>query len=122
MHKNEAVILTMKKNGTKGLDLYSGKYGELCKPCIQAKQRAENHGKEHVRLPQGLQGEHLHFDLAVVFTLDSNGNKYVLTVIDEISSEVVIALLKTKTAEVVCRVSKKIQQIITARTGNKLLT
>ncbi len=55
-------------------------------------------------------------------TLDSNGNKYVLTVVDEISSEIVIALLKTKTAEAVCRVSKNIQLIITARTGNKLLT
>ena len=45
-----------------------------------------------------------------------------LTVIDEISSEIVIALLKTKTAEAVCRVSKKIQLIISARTGTKLLT
>ncbi len=68
------------------------------------------------------QGEHPHSDLAVVSTPDSNGNKYVLTVIDEISSEIVIALLKTKTAEAVCRVSKKIQLIISARTGTKLLT
>jgi hypothetical protein len=34
----------------------------------------------------------------------------------------IIVLLKTKTAEAVCRVSKKIRLIITARTGDKLLT
>jgi hypothetical protein len=45
-----------------------------------------------------------------------------LTVVDEISHEIIIASLKTKTAEVVHRVSKKIQQSITARTGNKLQT
>ena len=55
-------------------------------------------------------------------TLDCNGNKYVLTVVDEISHEVVIALLKQKTAEDVCRVSKTIQLSIAARTGSKLLT
>ena len=121
-HAPKRVILNMKKNGTKGLELYTGKYGELCKPCIQAKQRAENHGIGHLRHPHGLPGEHLHSDLATVSTLDSNGNKYVLTVIDEISSEVIIALLKTKTAEAVHRVSQKIQKIITARTRNKLRT
>jgi transposase InsO family protein len=121
-HAPKRVILTMKKNGTKGLELYSGKYGELCKPCIQAKHRAENHGHAHTRHPNGLSGEHLHSDLAVVSTIDSNGNKYVLTVIDEVSSEVIVALLKTKTAEAVCGVSRQIQQIITARTGNKLRT
>jgi transposase InsO family protein len=121
-HVPKRTILKMKQNGTKGLELYTGKYGELCKPCHQAKHRAENHGKEHQRHSQGKSGEHLHSDLAVVSTPDSNGNKYVLTVIDEISSEIVIALLKTKTAEAVCRVSKKIQLIITARTGTKLLT
>ncbi len=89
---------------------------------MQAKQRAENHGREHKRHPKGRPGEHLHSDLAVLSTPDLNGNKYVLTVIDEISHEIIIALLKTKTAEVVYRVSKKIQLSITARTGNKLLT
>jgi transposase InsO family protein len=118
-HVPNRTILKMKQNGTKGLELYTGKYGELCKPCLQAKHRAKNHGKEHQRHPQGKPGEHLHSDLAVVSTLDSNGNKYVLTVVDEISCEIVIALLKTKTAEAVSRVSKKIQLIITARTGNK---
>jgi hypothetical protein len=43
-------------------------------------------------------------------------------VIDEISQEIVIALLKTKTAADVYRVCKKIQLSISARTGNKLLT
>jgi IS30 family transposase len=51
-----------------------------------------------------------------------NGNKYVLTVVDKISHEIVIALLKRKTAEDVQRVCQKIQLSITARTGNKLLT
>ncbi len=83
-HVPKRTILQIKKNGTKGLELYSGKFSELCKPCLQAKHRAENHGKEHVRHPNGLPGEHLHSDLAVVSTLDSNGNKYVLTVVDEI--------------------------------------
>ncbi len=41
---------------------------------------------------------------------------------DELSSEIAIALLKTKTAEAVLRVCQTIQKIITARTGNKLLT
>jgi hypothetical protein len=47
---------------------YSGKFKELCKPCFQAKQRAENHGKEHKRHPKGCPGEHLHSDLAVLLT------------------------------------------------------
>ena len=42
--------------------------------------------------------------------------------VDEISHEIVIALLKRKTADDVYRVSKKIQQSIAARTGNKLIT
>ncbi len=95
-HVPKRTILQMKKNGTKDLELYSGKFGELCKPCLQAKYQAENHGKEHVRHINGLPDEHLHSDLAVVSTPDSNGNKYVLTVVDEISNEIVIALLKQK--------------------------
>ncbi len=78
---------------------------------MQAKQRAENHGHEHERHPNGQPGEHLHSDLAVLSSLDLNGNKYVLTVMDEISNEIVVALLKNKTAENVCRVSKRIQLI-----------
>jgi hypothetical protein len=97
----------MIKNGTTGIGDYSKKFQELCKPCMQAKQRAENHGREHKRHPNGRPGEHLHSDLAVLSTLDSNGNKYVLTVVDEISHEIVIALLKQKTAEDVFRISQK---------------
>ena len=41
---------------------------------------------------------------------------------DELSNEIVIALLKTKTAEAVLRVCQTIQKRIAARTGNKLLT
>ncbi len=121
-HLPRKKILQMIKNGTTGIGNYSGKFRELCKPCMQAKQRAENHGHEHKRHPNGHPGEHLHSDLAVLSTLDLNGNKYVLTVVDEISQEIVVALLKRKTAEDVCRVSKKIQLLISARTGNKLLT
>jgi hypothetical protein len=112
----------MIKNGTTGIGKYSGKFKELCKPCMQAKQRAENHGHEHPRHPNGKPGEHLHSDLAVLSTLDLNGNKYVLTVVDEISQEIVVALLKRKTADNVCNVCKKVQLLISARSGNKLLT
>jgi hypothetical protein len=121
-HLPRKKILHMIKNGTTGIGDYSGKFKELCKPCLQAKQRAENHGHEHKRHPNGRPGEHLHSDLAVLSTPDLNGNKYVLTVVDEISQEIIIALLRNKTAENVCRVSKKIQLLIAARTGNKLLT
>ncbi len=89
---------------------------------MQARQRAENHGREHKRHPKGRPGEHLHSDLAILSTPDINGNKYVLTVVDEITHEIIIALLKTKTAAAVHHVSKKIQLSINARTGNKLLT
>jgi transposase InsO family protein len=121
-HVPRKKILQMIKNGTTGIGTYSGKFKELCKPCMQAKQRAENHGHEHLRHPNGRPGEHLHSDLAVLSTLDLKGNKYVLTVVDEISQEIVIALLKRKTADNVCSVCKKIQLLISARSGNKLLT
>ena len=121
-HLPRKAIMQMIKNGTTGIQQYSGKFKELCKPCLQAKQRAENHGHQHKRHPDGKPGEHLHSDLAVVSTLDMNGNKYVLTVVDEISQEICIGLLKKKTAEEVCNMSRKIQTMITARTGNKLLT
>ncbi len=91
-HLPRPKILQMIKNGTTGIGDYSGKFKELCKPCFQAKQRAENHGKEHKRHPRGRPGEHLHSDLAVLSTLDINRNKYVLTVIDEITHEIVVAL------------------------------
>ncbi len=78
---------------------------------------AANIAKRH---PNGRPGEHLHSDLATLSTLDIKGNKYVLTVVDEISHEVVIALLKRKTADDVYRVCKQIQMAIAARTGTKL--
>jgi transposase InsO family protein len=121
-HLPRKKILQMIKNGTTGITDYSGKFKELCKPCMQAKQRAENHGHEHKRHPNGRPGEHLHSDLATLSTLDLKGNKYVLTVVDEISHEVVIGLLKRKTADDVYRVCKQIQMAIAARTGTKLLT
>jgi IS30 family transposase len=98
------------------------KFNELCKPGMQTKQRAENHGHEHKRHPKGRPGEHLHSDLTVLSTPDLNGNKYVLTVVDEISHEILIALVKRKTAEDVQRVCKKIQLSIAARTNKKLIT
>jgi transposase InsO family protein len=82
---------------------------------MQAEQRAKNHGHEHKRHPKGRPGKRLHSDLAILSTID-------LTVVDEISHEIIIALLKRKTAEDVYRVSKKIQLTVAARTGNKLLT
>jgi hypothetical protein len=88
----------MVKNGAEGIP-YEGKFKELCRPCLQANQRAENHGKETNRHPEGKPGEHLHSDLAVVNLPDFSGYKYVLTVVDEISDEVVITLLKTKNTE-----------------------
>jgi hypothetical protein len=51
---------------------------------------------------------------------DFNGFKYVLTVVDEISDEVVIALLKNKTAANVLIACKKILNIITARNKSQL--
>jgi hypothetical protein len=93
-------ILQMVKNGAQGLP-YIGKFKELCRPCLEARQRAENHGKEINRNPEGKPGEHLHSDLAIVNLPDFYGFKYVLTVVDEISDEVVVTLLKTKKAEVV---------------------
>ena len=95
-HLPRKKILQMIKNGTTGIGDYSGKLKELCKPCLQARQRAENHGKEHKRHPKDRPGEHLHSDLAVLSTVDINGNKYVLTVVDEVSHEIVIALLNNE--------------------------
>ena len=107
------------KNGAKGLP-YKGKFKELCRPCLEARHRAENHGKQTVRNPNGKIGEHLHSDLAVVNLKDFNGFTYVLTVVDEISDEVVITLLKTRTAEKVLEACKKTLQLITARSKNSL--
>ena len=110
----------MVKNGAQGLP-YKGKFKELCRPCLEAKQRAENHGKATIRHPNGKIGEHLHSDLAVVNLTDFSGYKYVLTVVDEISDEVVVTLLKTKAAETVLKSCKETLQLISARNGNSKL-
>ena len=120
-HLPRKAILQMVKNGAKGLP-YSGHFKELCRPCLEARQRAENHGKEHVRHPDGKIGEHLHSDLAVVNLPDYSGFKYVLTVVDEISDEVVVTLLQTKDSKTVLAACKKTLQLISARTQKKLKT
>ena len=83
------------QQGNLGLP-YSGKFKELCRPCLEARHRAHNKGKTTVRNPGGRIGEHLHSDLAIVSTPDISGFRYVLTVVDEVSDEVVAVLLKDK--------------------------
>jgi transposase InsO family protein len=116
-HLPRKAILQMIKNGAKGLP-YKGKFKELCRPCLEARQKAENQGKAKVRHPEGKIGEHLHSDLAVVNLQDFSGFKYVLTVVNEISDEVIITLLKTKEAEKVLESCKKTLKMISARNGN----
>jgi transposase InsO family protein len=118
-HLPRKAILQLVKNGAKGIP-YKGKFKELCRPCLEARHKAENHGKQTVRNPNGKIGEHLHSDLAVVNLKDFNGFNYVLTVVDEISDEVVVTLLKTRTAENVLKACKKTLQLITARSKNSL--
>ena len=120
-HLPRKAILQLVKNGAKGLP-YDGKFKELCRPCLESRQRAENHGKEFIRHPDGKTGEHLHSDLAIVNIKDYNGFKYVLTVVDEISDEVVITLLKSKTAKEVLAACKIVHKIITARSKSQLKT
>jgi hypothetical protein len=62
----------------------------------------------------------LHSDLAIVNIPDCKGFKYVLTVVDEISDEVIITLLKKKTAEEVLAACKNSHKIITARCKSQL--
>ncbi len=52
---------------------------------------------------------------------DFSGYRYVLTVVDEISDEVVVTLLKTKGAEIVLKACKETLQLISARNGNSKL-
>ena len=120
-HLSRVAILQLVKRG--GLNLpYSGKFKELCRPCLEARQRAGNHGVEHDRHPNAKSGEHLHSDLAIVNHPDFGGNTMVLTVVDEKTDEVAVSLLKTKTADNVLQECKRIHKIIKARTGNKLKT
>jgi hypothetical protein len=114
-------ILQLIKSGNTGLPS-SGKFVELCRPCLEGRQRASAHGKATDRHSDGLIGEHLHSDLAIVNTPDCNGNFYVLTVVDEISDEVVVTLLKDKTAETVLEACKRSHDIITTRSKSTLRT
>jgi hypothetical protein len=120
-HLPSKQILQLIKSGNKGLP-FSGKFVELCRPCLEGRHKAHSHGKTTDRHPDGLIGEHLHSDLAIVNTPDSNGNIYVLTVVDEISDEVVITLLKDKTAETVLEACKRSHDIITTRSKSTLRT
>ena len=118
-HLPRKAILQLIKDGAMGLP-YKGKFKELCRPCLESRQRAENHGKQLTRHPNGKFGEHLHSDLAIVNIPDFKGFKYVLTVVDEISDEVIITLLKSKSAEVVLSACKNTHKIITARCKSQI--
>jgi transposase InsO family protein len=116
-HLPRKAILQLIKDGATGLP-YTGKFKELCRPCLEAKQRAENHGKSTIRHPEGKPGEHLHSDLAVLNTPDFGGFKYVLTVVDEITDEVITTLLKTKDAQTTLHACQTIHKLISARNNN----
>ena len=107
------------KQGSTGLP-FSGKFKELCRPCLEARQKAHNKGNQAQRNAGGKIGEHLHSDLASVSTVDYYGFKYVLTVVDEISSEIVVVLLKDKTAETTLDACKRAHALITSRSKSTL--
>jgi transposase InsO family protein len=114
-------IVQLIKNGNNGLP-FSGKLMDLCRPCMESRQRAHNRGKHADRNPNGQIGEHLHSDLAIVNVNDYFGFRYVLTVVDEVSDEVVAVLLKDKTADTVLAACKRAHAIITSRSNSKLKT
>ncbi len=120
-HLPSKKILQLIENGNKGLP-FSGKFLELCRPCLQSRHRAHAHGKEVDRHSNGRIGEHLHSDLAIVNTPDFSEFIYVLTVVDEISDEVVVTLLKEKTADTVLEACKRAHAIITKRANSTLRT
>ncbi len=72
-----------------------------------------------MRHPEGKIGEHLHSDLAVVNLQDFSGFEYVLTVVDEISDEVIITLLKTIEAESSKQKNEKAASMKSIRRTNK---
>jgi hypothetical protein len=93
-HLPSKQILKLIKQGNVGLP-FSGKFQEICRPCLEARQKANSKGKHAKRNADGKIGEHLHSDLASVRIAGYFGFKDVLTmVLDEISDEVVIVLLK----------------------------
>jgi hypothetical protein len=81
---------------------------------MESRQRAHNHGKHVDRNPNGQIGEHVHSDLAIVSVNDYYGFRYVLTVVDEVSDEVV--------ADTVLAACKRPHAIITSRSNSKLKT
>ncbi len=101
---------------------FSGKFTELCRPCLEARHRAHAKYKHSTRNEGGKIGEHLHSDLAIVSTVDFQGFKYVLTVVDEISDEVVVVLLKDKTGDTVIEACKRAHALITSRSKSTLKT
>ncbi len=120
-HLPSKQILKLIKQGNTGLP-FTGKFSELCRPCLEARQKAHCKGKHADRNKDGKVGEHLHSDLAVVSTVDFNGFKYVLTIVDEISDEIVAVLLKNKEGDNVLNACKKAHAIITSRAKSSLKT
>jgi hypothetical protein len=64
-HLPSKQILKLIKQGNTGLP-YTGKFAELCRPCLEARHKAHNKNKHAARNTNGNIGEHLHSDLAVV--------------------------------------------------------
>jgi hypothetical protein len=95
---------------------------DLCQPCMESRQRVRNRGKHADRHPNGQIGEHRHSDLAIVNVNDYIGFRYVLTIVDEISDEIVVVFLKDKTADTVLSACKRAHAIITSRSNSKLKT
>jgi hypothetical protein len=120
-HLPSKQILKLIKQSNTGLP-YSGKFAEMCRPCLEARHKAHNKNKFANRNANGNIGEHLHSDLAIVSTRDFNGFKYVLTIVDEISAEVVVVLLKDKTADSVLNACKRAHALITSRARSTLRT
>jgi hypothetical protein len=89
---------------------------------MESKQRAHARVKKVDRNPNGRIGEHLHSDLAIVNVKDYSGYIYVLTVVDEVTDEVVVVLFKDETAETVLSTCKRAHAIITLRANSNLKT
>ena len=114
-------ILKLIQQGNLGLP-FSGKFTELCRPCLEARHKAHAKTNYYQRNEGGKIGEPLHSDLAIVSTLDLQGFKYVLTVVDEISDEVVVVLLRDKTGSTVIAACKRAHALITSRSKSTLKT
>jgi hypothetical protein len=120
-HLPSKQIIKLIQQGNLGLP-FSGKFTELCRPCLEARHKAHAKHKHSTRNEGGKIGEHLHSDLAIVSTVDFQGFKYVLTVVDEISDEVVVVLLKDKTGNTVLEGCKRAHALITSRSKSTLKT